>query len=179
MDQRSSISEGPQPTKSEQATNNNQQPICDSTVGAMGLARRRGKMRFIWIDITWEPGLLLSCSFFSKLTDTFTYTVRNFKPCSLNGFVCRSVNVTVIFCQRIFVVFHEFCGENLKIRKFSWKYLKTNVFATEWWEKSLEKIFFFAHLVNFQNHKLSSTRTSIAFIEYLTSKISKYFFWNT
>jgi hypothetical protein len=101
------------------------------TVGAMGLALSR-KNALFWINITWEPGLLLSCSFFLKLTDTFTYTVKNFKPCSFNGFVSRSVNVMVIFRQRIFVVFHEFCDENLKICKFSWKYFKRKVFATEW-----------------------------------------------
>ncbi len=35
-----------------------------STVGAMELARCCGKIRLFGIDITWEPGLLLSCVFF-------------------------------------------------------------------------------------------------------------------
>jgi hypothetical protein len=37
-----------------------------NTVGAMGLARRRGKMHFIWINITWEPGLSIELRFFLK-----------------------------------------------------------------------------------------------------------------
>jgi hypothetical protein len=45
-------------------------------------------------------------------------------------------------------------------------------------KKALKKFFFVPSLVNFQNHKISGTQTSIAFIGYLKSKISKYFFLN-
>jgi hypothetical protein len=42
----------------------------------------------------------------------------------------------------------------------------------------LKKKIFLAPFLNFQNHFISGTRTSIAFIRYLKKKNSKYFFWN-
>ncbi len=49
------------------------------------------------INITQEPDLRFIRLFFKKLTEAFVYASKHFQPSSFNGFVSRSIDITVIF----------------------------------------------------------------------------------
>jgi hypothetical protein len=57
----------------------------------MGLARRRGKMRFLESILLGNQAFYWSADIFKKLTEAFIYKVKNFQPCSFDVFSLRAL----------------------------------------------------------------------------------------